>query len=451
MIKPYSQEAEQSVLGCFLLDGATIYKINQINENMFYLDAHKKIFNAIKSIVDTSNNLRDLERNGVDIVLIINELKKDNVILESIGGISYITSLSTIVPSASNIDFYINILRDKYLKRNTLASIESISLNINTMNQEQLLQELDMLKDEILNSSSIEDTFVNAGDIKLTKNNIESIATGISKLDKLTEGLPYGTLSILSGKPSSGKSTIINQIFIAEAINQSQKVFLYSGELPHFQAMKWLLKTIADNQHLEIKVNKYGTEYVDVNRYGKELIQKWLDNKLFLYGEEAEVTDKSILSIIEYLHIKKGVRVFVLDNLMTINVKGDDKYEKQKYMVSELKDLAKKYGLVIVLVAHPRKNMGNEIPTMYDISGASEIANLADYIFWTHRKIERDKDIDETSLLVLKNRTNGKQDYAIKVNYSDQRKRFYTDGDELGKVYSYLPEFTQVDLDDAPF
>ncbi|RRG82128.1 AAA family ATPase, partial [Clostridioides difficile] len=160
--------------------------------------------------------------------------------------------------------------------------------------------------------------------------------------------------------------------FIAQAITNGEKAFLYSGELPSFMSMDWFRKTVANDYHIKEYKSVYGGTYTDIPDYAVELISDWIEDKFFLYDEDAISDEVNLLNTIEHLYLKKGVRFFVLDNLMTIKTGNKaDKYERQEQIVSNLKNLAKKYNLVIVLVAHPRKNMGDMKPTMYDVSGAS--------------------------------------------------------------------------------
>ena len=74
-----------------------------------------------------------------------------------------------------------------------------------------------------------------------------------------------------------------------------------------------------------------------------------------------------------------GVRVFVIDNLMTIESDLKDKYEAETDTVKKLKAFAKKYNVIVHLVAHPRKSM-NENITKDDVAGSANITNLADYV-----------------------------------------------------------------------
>ena len=127
---------------------------------------------------------------------------------------------------------------------------------------------------------------------------------------------------------------------------------------------------------------------------------------------------------------------------MTIECSGSDKYEKQINVIKSLKNLAKNYNIVIILVAHSNKNsiMRSE-PHVFDISGASEIANLSDYILTATRDNDRD---NETTILLLKNRITGLIKKHLQLKFSPYRKRFYTDSKlELERDYGYGEVYEQ--------
>ena len=130
---------------------------------------------------------------------------------------------------------------------------------------------------------------------------------------------------------------------------------------------------------------------------------------------------------------------------MTLEFSGTDKYEKQINTVKTLKNLAKKYNLAIILVAHPNKSSTqNREPHVFEISGASEIPNLADYIF----KILRGED-DQSLLMLLKNRVTGIQKKKLKLSFDTLRKRFYSESyREVARDFGYKPKWEQSSIYD---
>ena len=135
-------------------------------------------------------------------------------------------------------------------------------------------------------------------------------------------------------------------------------------------------------------------------------------------------------------------------------------YKKQKYLVNNLKNLAKAYNLVIILVAHEKKknkdDKRNEVD-MFDVLGASEVVNLADYVLHSQRNIIKSKETgeiiaDTSGIYISKNRIEGIQGVGMDTIFDKTRKRFYTEGgNELKRDYCYRSKYEQVESEDMPF
>lgn len=427
----FNIEAEQSILGAILIEPTSILEANEVNfsSSDFFRKEHQVIYNSMKKL--------SLENCEIDTITLSNELKNINM-LEKVGGILYLTSLATIVPTSSNISYYMKIVKDLSTKRVVYNMLRHTEQNIKSFNTDDLVKFSEDLKTTILDSVNVEDLFIDASTIPMHLDNNGSIFTGFSYLDSIVGGgLKFGSLSILTGEPSSGKSTLINQI-IANALSIGYNSFLYSGELTYQMLMGWFTKTVANAEDLTKQKNSFG-EYIQVTKEGWDAICNWVKDKFFIYSKDARADERNLSNVIEYLAVKKHVKLFVLDNLMTLECSGSDKYEKQINAVKALKDLAKKYDLAIILVAHPNKSSTfNREAHVFEISGASEIPNLADYIF----KMNREKEF--TQILVLKNRINGIQKKGMKVEFNSARKRFFSSSrDELKKDFGYNPVWEQ--------
>lgn len=430
----YNLYAEQSVLGSILIEPESILVANQFNlcVNDFYHPQHQIIYNCIKKMHDSGD--------AIDFVTLKHNLEKSDL-LEKAGGVSYFTSLTSAVPTTKNISYHIKILKELATKRNIYNLISDKAKTIKKMDGQDMIKLANEVKATVLDSPCVDDLFVDASDISLDTTPSPSIQTGFAPLDAATSGgLNFGTLTVLTGSPGSGKSTFLNQI-LANALSLGFNSFLYSGELTAQMALDWFYKTVANPIHLSFGVNSFG-KTIKVTDEGVLQINKWLKNKLFLFSKNAQADETNISTVIEFLAVKKDVKLFVLDNLMTIECSGSDKYEKQINVIKSLKNLAKHYNIVIILVAHSNKNsiMRRE-PHVFDISGASEIANLSDYIL----NATRDNDVEnETTILLLKNRITGLIKKHLQLKFSPDRKRFYTDSKlELERDYGYGEVYEQ--------
>ena len=269
----------------------------------------------------------------------------------------------------------------------------------------------------------------------------ETLKTGIEYIDDKLIGMVFGSLNVLSGRNGSGKSTILNQIYIAEAIAQGYKTFLFSGELISGNVKYWLLQTLANEDQFAEYTAKDGHKYKKVTIQSKEKIVNDMKDRFFLYDSD----DYRIEAIIEKMTVlakRYGVRVFVIDNLMTVESSLKDKYEAETDIVKKLKNFAKKYNALVHLVAHPRKSMNDEIEKD-DVAGSANITNLADYVTTISRA--KDEEVEYDAILkILKNRHTG-VNVGKKLMFDIDRKRFFSSetGKELNKRYLDLWEEVQ--------
>lgn len=268
---------------------------------------------------------------------------------------------------------------------------------------------------------------------RVNLNNMEKISTGIKSLDRLLGGFYFGQLILLTGERGEGKSTLASQ-FGSIAVSEGYPVFFYSGELMDWYFKAWFDLQVAGSRYINpLRSNLGYTSYsIDGNYIG--LIESWYAGKAFVYdngivedGEEEE----SILVTMEKAIKQYGCRVLVVDNLMTAisDDTASDLYRQQTQFVKSLALLAKRYNVLIFLIAHPRKSVGSEFGND-DIAGSSNITNLVDVVMrYSKPKGEGyGPDTPERLLAVYKNRLTGKTDRkGILLNYEESSKRISED------------------------
>lgn len=286
---------------------------------------------------------------------------------------------------------------------------------------------------------------------------LEKLRTGIRQLDRLLYGgLPFGGIILLSGRAGEGKSTLASQILV-QAIEQGYLCFAYSGELPNYLFRTWIDFQIAGPHHVYESQNRYGDKNYHVSKANRALIGEWYRGKCYLYdnasldGEEKE----SLCQTVEAVIMQYGVRVILLDNLMTAMdleaIPGSDKYERQSLFVKKLSRIALNYQVLILLVAHKRKNSYSTNENE-EVSGSGDITNLALLTL----SYEREKELLDSQRLckVSKNRLFGKVNLTGWVlNFQEKSKRIYGAGDEVNYEYGWnrpLDGFGYVEEEELP-
>ena len=280
------------------------------------------------------------------------------------------------------------------------------------------------------------------GEIDVFK--LKKLPTGIKKLDRLLYGgIPFGGLVLISGKAGEGKSTFASQILV-RAISENRRCFAYSGELPKEVFKAWMNFQVAGRSHIIEYQDSFGDNCYNISETNKRLLSEWYRGRMLFYdnttieGNEQDSLVKTVENVIQ----QYGVEVVLLDNLMTamtIEVsKGANLYEEQTDFVNKMRTIAMKYNIIVLLVAHKRKNPFGSGDENAEIAGSSNIANLAMVTI----SYGRDKEIEESEriLRVSKNRLFGKINAEGWIlDYDERSKRIYGEGDDLDVEY-FNPE-----------
>ncbi len=287
---------------------------------------------------------------------------------------------------------------------------------------------------------------------KVNINELEGFKTGFTELDKAIRKLFFSSLVIVSGSNASGKSSWLNSL-ILNAIQQSQKCALWSGELRPDILKTWIQMVAAGKEFLRQGSNgKYWYVPDDISKK----IDDWTDGKFFLYNNEYSNKWEQLFADMKEL-LASGVRIFILDNLFSldIDVFDGDSNKKQKELINQLTEFKKKHKVLIILVAHPRKT--TSFIRKNDISGTSAIIDAADYIFILHR-VNNDfrksggeffgaaniqKFFEFSNVIeVSKDRMMGTQDYLVGMYYEIESRRFKNTNDEK-RCYGWRDDIGQ--------
>ena len=253
---------------------------------------------------------------------------------------------------------------------------------------------------------------------------------------------------VVSG--NCGKSSVLNQIGVAAPLEQNRNVFIYSGEIPAQFLLGNIFRPMASNRHIiEFDNGADRPKGYAVSKQATDLIRQCYHENLYVYddcfeGDNSLSTEGTgLLKQMDYSYRRYGTDVYIIDNLMTIDLKGctgETKFEKQIDFIKQLKMFTRKYPVEVFLVAHSRKLAQGETEVgLQSVAGASEISNLADRCI-ACKILNEDSEGYDFQLSVVKDRQSGKAGSKLKLYYDNCSMRIFSDEQELNMRYRWERE-----------
>jgi replicative DNA helicase len=208
-IPPQNLDAEASVLGSILLDNEAYHSLEgMLRPEMFYKEAHRKIYAAMEALIGKGN--------PVDNVTMLEELRHRDQ-LEEVGGAAYLVGLSDNVPTSVYAKFYAGIVVEKSNLRSLIqASSKIMQLAYDEAAPvEELMDRAEKLVFEVAQKKTqqafqemktlVNETFQYISTLADNPGFSTGVATGFRDLDEMTTGLQPGSLNVIAARPSMGK------------------------------------------------------------------------------------------------------------------------------------------------------------------------------------------------------------------------------------------------------
>jgi KaiC/GvpD/RAD55 family RecA-like ATPase len=284
--------------------------------------------------------------------------------------------------------------------------------------------------------------------------NMDGIETGVAGLDREILKLFYGSFNILSGTPGSGKTSWLYQV-VCNALDQGVGAWVFSRELPGFMTKNWINYIFAGPRNVNRYENSKGASYYKVKPEAKKLINEHYRGMCHIYRDDYSNTVEDLQASMEDSARKYGSKLFVVDNLMTVDLHTNDnnQYDKQTEFVNWLIHFSVKFDVCTVLVAHPRKlQYGQDNMEMYDVAGTSNLVNLAHRGIGLKRIYAKEKAgvlnrkgdgwekppcNYDVRLTILKDRFRGKSSFELGMHYCEQSRRFFTCPEDYDTQYGW--------------
>lgn len=411
-VPPQNLEAEQSVLGSMLIDREAIVIASElVRPTDFYREGHQKIFEAMLALSERGE--------PVDLITLSEELEQQNL-LETVGGISYLTTLANIVPTAANVSYYARIVQEKAVLRsmiNTATQIVSRCFEAKD-DVEEILDDAEKAIFEIAQRSTpqgfssmkeiLKSAFERIDQLWENKGGVTGVPTGFPDLDNLTCGLQNADLIIIAARPSMGKTTLALNIAQHIAVNEGLPVAIFSLEMSKEQLVQRMLCAQAG---------------IDAQRLRRGFLTEEDYPKLTkAAGPLAEapifIDDTAAISVLEMrakarrLKAEHGLAAIFVDylQLMRGNGRAENRQQEISSISRSLKALAKELDVPVVALSQLSRAVEQrekKRPILSDLLESGGIEANADLVAFIYREGYYNQEIEnrhDTEIIIAKQR-----------------------------------------------
>lgn len=411
-IPPHSVESEQSILGSILLDKDAIITVAEtITPTDFYKDAHRIIYESMMAL----NNKNE----PIDMVTLTDELRKRGY-LDDIGGVTYLTSLSTIVPTTSNVKYYADIVKEKSVLRQLIKASNDI-INLGYGSGESAENVLDFAEKKIFDISQertnddfkpinqiLMDTYDMIESIYSNKSDVIGVTTGFKDLNKKINGLQRTDLILVAARPAMGKTAFALNLVQNAAIKGNASVAVFSLEMSKEQLAQ---RMIAAQSNVELKKMKTGTlNDADWPRIISAMAVM-SDAKIFI-DDTPGIKINELRSKCRKLKMEQGLDLVMIDYLQLME--SDSKNESRQQEISKisrsLKILAKELDCPVVALSQLSRapeQRADHRPVLSDLRESGAIEQDADIVMFLYRDEYYHSDSEKKDLaeiIIAKNR-----------------------------------------------
>ena len=443
---PHSVEAEQGVLGSMLLSPrqAIAECVEKINDQYFYVPAHQTIYNVLVDLWNAGQ--------AIDLIT-FTQVLRDRNLLESVGGAGFVTSLFTFVPTAANLEYYLEIVRDKYVLRQIISAatesarrayeeqdevnnlLDEVEQRIFAVGEDRFKGQMLSMKEQVMSTlESIEKLFENKGAIT-------GISTGFRDLDKLTSGLHGSEMIVIAARPSMGKTALAMNIAEHAAIETKLPVSIFSLEM---SAQQFVQRMLCSRAHVNLAKTRDG--FLAEADFSKltHAASKLAEARIF-------IDDTAGLSILELrakarrLKAQQDVQLIIVDYLQLLRSTSRRAQDNRQLEISEisagLKGLAKELKIPIIVVAQLNRNpeirtgSGKGVPRLADLRESGSIEQDADLVgllvreeYYADTDEEREELKGKAQLIIAKQRNGPIGD--VKLTFLNEFTRFVDRSDE---------------------
>lgn len=409
-LPPHSPEAEQGVIGCCMLEAALLGDVQQkLDPEAFYDLRHREIYNAALRLYTA--------KKAVDLITLSDELKMADM-LDKVGGLSYVMTLPNTVPSAANLSYYLEIVREKWMLRRLLATCADVARRVYEFDgtADQLMDEVERDLGKVAQARVMQTEAVPIN--KLILEGLAQLEEDFSRgrkwkigpqtpwnyMNNIIPGFAPGELALIAARPSMGKSALAMQISEHAALAENVPVYVMSLEMSgRSMAMRELFQRAGSNlQKMRngFLPNADVTKLVNASGHFSKA-QWWIESAHRMYLEDLELKARR-------MKMKHGLGMIVVDyfQLLHMRARMEDRLKEMNEMSMRLKALAMELQVPVLVCSQMNRSIETSErprpPMLSDIKDCGQLEQDADIVIMLWKpKIPEPEEAESREMIWL--------------------------------------------------
>ncbi|MFH1781357.1 MAG: replicative DNA helicase [Patescibacteria group bacterium] len=417
-IPPHNLEAEQATLGSLLIDKDAIIKIaDMLTPDDFYSDKHKYVYDAIQEVYK--------KREPIDVISLANVLDAKEK-LDQIGGRSFLISLTNVVPTASNIVNYANIVQKKATLRRLIQAAQQILAygyeetdEVDTLldNAEQQLFKVSqkyLTNNFVPLNTVLTEAFDRIDEIHKEAGKLRGVPTGFAALDNKLGGMQKSDLLILAARPSLGKTSLALDIARRVAVEEKIPVGIFSLEMSKDQLVDRLLCAQANVDLWKMRTGKLSDspEQDDFPRIGQAM--GVLSEAPLFIDDTANLGVMEIRTKARRLQMEHGLGLLVIDYLQLMEGRSgiDNRVQEIAEISRALKGIARELNIPVLALSQLSRAVEAQnvpIPKLSHLRESGSIEQDADVVMFIYREDYYDRETEKKGIadIIIAKHRNG--------------------------------------------
>ena len=432
---PQALDVEEAVLGALLIEPNCIDEaMDELVPSCFYSEKHKMVFEAMRAL--------RAESVALDLLSVSQKLKSQGN-LEAVGGTMFLAQLSQKIGAAAHIEYYIRILKQKFIQRELItASYEILKTSYDeAVNVDDLIDtaqtkifaaiQNNVKRDVEEIGKVINDALADISRFQELEGGLSGVPSGFPSIDAITLGWQASDLIILAARPSVGKTAFVVNVARNAAVDFNMPVAIFSLEMPAKQLAN---RMMVSETGLSADKIKGGVKLQDWEWQQLDIQLKRLTKAPIYIDDTPSLPVMEFRSKVKRLVKQKGVRLVVVDYLQLMQGPSELRGMREQEVAAisrTLKATAKEMDVPIIALSQlsrqsENRQGSNRRPQLSDLRESGSIEQDADMVIFIHRYdyqglSDNPDDVGRTQIIIAKHRNGAIADVDMKFRADEVR------------------------------